>query len=46
MRVVAAAMCLTMVPVSVLAQTLSFPTGNPAGLYYPLGGGLASIWSR
>ena len=46
MRVVAAAMCLTMVPMSVLAQTLSFATGNPARLYYPLGGGLASIWSR
>ncbi len=46
MRVIAAAMCLTMAPVSVLAQTLSFATGNPAGLYYPLGGGLSSIWSR
>lgn len=28
------------------AQTLSIATGNPAGIYYPLGGGLASIWSR
>ena len=28
------------------AQTLSFATGNPAGIYYPLGGGLSSIWSR
>ena len=46
MRVVAFALCLAMAPVSVLAQTLSFATGNPAGLYYPLGGGLASIWSR
>ena len=46
MRVVAAAMCLPMAPVSVLAPTLSFATDNPAGLYDPLGGGLASIWSR
>jgi len=30
----------------VTSQTLSFATGNPSGLYYPLGGGLASIWSR
>lgn len=28
------------------AQTLSIATGNPSGLYYPLGGGLASLWSR
>jgi TRAP transporter TAXI family solute receptor len=28
------------------SQTLSFATGNPSGIYYPLGGGLASIWSR
>ena len=28
------------------AQTLSFVTGSPAGVYYPLGGGLSSIWSR
>ena len=28
------------------AQTLSLATGNPSGLYYPLGGGLASVWSR
>ncbi len=27
-------------------QTLSIATGNPAGMYYPLGGGLASIWSH
>ncbi|WP_419947950.1 TAXI family TRAP transporter solute-binding subunit [Candidatus Palauibacter sp.] len=27
-------------------QTLSIATGNTNGLYYPLGGGLASIWSR
>ena len=27
-------------------QTLSIATGNPSGIYYPLGGGLASIWSR
>lgn len=26
--------------------TLSIATGNTNGLYYPLGGGLASIWSR
>ncbi|HXV60664.1 MAG TPA: TAXI family TRAP transporter solute-binding subunit [Vicinamibacteria bacterium] len=28
------------------AQTLSIATGNPSGLYYPLGGGLASVWSK
>lgn len=27
-------------------RTLSMATGNTNGLYYPLGGGLASIWSR
>ncbi len=27
-------------------HTLSMATGNPSGIYYPLGGGLASIWSR
>lgn len=27
-------------------RTLSFATGNTNGLYYPLGGGLSSIWSR
>lgn len=26
--------------------TLSVATGNPSGVYYPLGGGLASVWSR
>lgn len=26
--------------------TLSVATGNPSGVYYPLGGGLASIWSK
>jgi uncharacterized protein len=26
--------------------TFSIATGNPSGVYYPLGGGLASIWSR
>lgn len=26
--------------------TMSFATGNPSGIYYPYGGGLASIWSR
>ena len=33
-------------PQVVQCQTLSFATGNPSGIYYPLGGGLASIWSR
>ena len=28
------------------SQTLSIATANPTGLYYPLGGGLASIWSK
>lgn len=27
-------------------RTLTFATGNPSGIYYPFGGGLASIWSR
>jgi len=35
-----------LLPRAAPAQTLSFATGNPAGIYYPLGGGLASIWSR
>lgn len=26
--------------------TMSFATGSPSGIYYPYGGGLASIWSR
>jgi TRAP transporter TAXI family solute receptor len=26
-------------------KTLSIATGGPAGLYYPIGGGMASIWS-
>ncbi len=28
------------------SRTMSFATGNTNGLYYPLGGGLASVWSR
>tara|TARA_B100001123_G_scaffold400659_1_gene486647 strand:- start:744 stop:1718 length:975 start_codon:yes stop_codon:yes gene_type:complete len=28
------------------AETMSIATGSPAGLYYPFGGGLASIWSK
>jgi uncharacterized protein len=28
------------------APTMSIATGNPSGVYYPLGGGLASIWSK
>ncbi len=35
-----------LVPQVVQCQTLSFATGNPSGIYYPLGGGLASLWSR
>lgn len=27
-------------------QTMSIATGSTSGLYYPLGGGLASLWSR
>lgn len=27
-------------------QTVAIATGGPAGLYYPLGGGMASIWSK
>jgi len=28
------------------AETLSLATGNPSGIFYPLGGGIASIWTR
>jgi TRAP transporter TAXI family solute receptor len=45
-NVAAAAVFALTAPAMVHAQTLSFATGNPAGIYYPLGGGLASIWSR
>ncbi len=31
---------------SVAADTYSIATGSPSGLYYPFGGGLASIWSK
>lgn len=27
-------------------STFSVATGNPSGVYYPLGGGLASVWSK
>ena len=27
-------------------RTLSIATGGPAGLYYPFGGGMASVWSK
>lgn len=27
-------------------ETFSIATGSPSGLYYPFGGGLASIWSK
>ena len=27
-------------------DTMSIATGSPSGLYYPFGGGLASIWSK
>lgn len=27
-------------------DTMSIATGSPSGLYYPFGGGLASLWSR
>jgi hypothetical protein len=28
------------------SETLSLATGNPSGIFYPLGGGIASIWTR
>jgi TRAP transporter TAXI family solute receptor len=28
------------------AETLSLATGNPSGVFYPLGGGIASVWNR
>ena len=30
----------------VYATTFSFATGNPAGLYYPIGGAMSSLWSK
>jgi hypothetical protein len=50
MRVAAFVVCLASivlgVPELASAQTLSIATGDPSGVYYPLGGGLASVWSR
>ena len=31
---------------SEVEPTFSIATGGPAGLYYPIGGGMASIWSE
>ncbi|MCP3669004.1 MAG: TAXI family TRAP transporter solute-binding subunit [Gammaproteobacteria bacterium] len=28
------------------SKTLSFATGNPSGLYYPIGGAMSSLWSK
>jgi TRAP transporter TAXI family solute receptor len=28
------------------AATFSFATGNPGGLYYPIGGAMSSLWSK
>lgn len=33
-------------PIISLAQQYSIAAGNPSGLYYPIGGTLASIWSQ
>lgn len=41
-----AAATLLVATFALATQTLSLATGNPSGLYYPLGGGLASIWSK
>ena len=30
----------------IAGETFSIATGSPSGLYYPFGGGLASIWSK
>lgn len=29
-----------------MARTKSIATGSPSGIYYPFGGGLASVWSK
>ena len=40
-------MCvLTSLSCSEVEPTFSIATGGPAGLYYPIGGGMASIWSE
>ncbi len=36
---------LVLVACSKVDPTYSIATGGPAGLYYPIGGGMASIWS-
>lgn len=33
-------------PVHAADRTYSIATGNPSGMYYPYGGGIARIWSR
>ncbi len=37
---------LTSLSCSEVEPTFSIATGGPAGLYYPIGGGMASIWSE
>lgn len=43
--IVSACVWLLAMP-AVAADTMSIATGSPSGLYYPFGGGLASIWSK
>ena len=37
---------LVLVSCAKVGPTYSIATGGPAGLYYPIGGGMASIWSE
>ena len=39
-------MLLSVGSCSEIEPTFSIATGGPAGLYYPIGGGMASIWSE
>ena len=47
LRGLIAAILLYFLPFAAFSgETLSIATGSPSGLYYPFGGGLASIWSK
>ena len=41
-----ACLCLAGCDNAYAPQTFAIATGGPAGLYYPFGGGMASIWSK
>jgi TRAP-type uncharacterized transport system substrate-binding protein len=42
----ALALCSALVWGSVQAQNISIATGGTGGVYYPMGGGLASVLSK